>query len=851
MKKISLIIALLFFTASPLRLVAEENYPQELLELIKANDFVTHQRDFATMMCQVFDEYAASKEYSASEFERTSSQIIDACIEQRDFIASGILLLKAFNILLKDYSGPNLKDLNIHYLAVSASEHYLSAGIDGRATDWISNASEFCMATGRMSGNHWVRNKFNMATLLLRFGKEENAKGLYEEAVSNIQEIKENELSPFTIEAMLRCAIEMIPHVPSEFFIPTAKELKKYDALSPATIVMSKVFFAKSLCHFKKRYKRAFGIYDQLFNGESAVLAYKLAINDALETAWHVGEEEYMSMQFTAAHIGRDLTYLDLNSFSLNDAEVLWGRNAEKLNRAFGIGLNGDTTNQLILTGAYLNSVFTKSLSTQNFHEVAKIIKESGTDKFKSVQREILELRHKMANITDKAEREKLANEIEKQELALRTGINLSPLIGKNHNKSVMMPTSLDTDECAVEILQYPRIEEDGTEMLSYGAIICTSIPKKDSNLGIDYKADHYEFVNLGPEAAYQLFYLGYENDIGDRGRANHYRHDALINVGQFMSPLLNHIQKYKRAYISPTGILNLVNIGALPWSTGDSTVNDKVEIVRINAAFDVAEIKKRGAKLASAAVFSNMDFNNVGNDRPSSDYFENETAGYRVSIEKGAPMTKFPRLPIDGKKLKELIGRHVGKVDNYSGGAASEEAFKKYNGNAPELLHIDTHGFYIPESNQAFIGKHVINGTRERALLTCGLAMSGANKACGGEEIADGKEDGILTGWEIACMDLSGCKLAVLSACETAQGDIDRINGIRGLQRALKLAGVKAMLLTLWSVDNELTEEFINGFYQRLPNSESLNKAFIDTQRAFRKRHPDPYQWVPFMLIN
>ena len=221
MKKISILIALLFFTASPLSLGAEEIAPQELLELMKDNDFVTHQRDFATMMCQVFDEYAASKEYSASEFERTSSQIIDACIEQRDFIASGILLLKAFNILLKDYSGPNLKDLNMHYLAVSASEYYLTAEIDGRAADWISNASEFCMSTGRTSGNHWVRNKFNLATLLLRLGKDENAKGLYEEAVSNLQEIKENELSPFTIEAMLRCAIEMIPHVPSKFFIPT------------------------------------------------------------------------------------------------------------------------------------------------------------------------------------------------------------------------------------------------------------------------------------------------------------------------------------------------------------------------------------------------------------------------------------------------------------------------------------------------------------------------------------------------------------------------------------------------------------------------------------------------------
>lgn len=823
---------------------------EQLAELMKGNDLINYQRDFATMMAQAFDEYAASEGYSAPEFERTSSQIIDACIEQRDFIAAGVLLQKAFNILLKDYTGPNLKDLNMHYLAVSASEYYLSAGIDGMAGDWISNASEFCMATGRTSGNHWIRNKFNMATFLLRMGKEESAKGLYEEAVTNLQEIKDCELSPFTINAMLRCATEMIPHVSSRFLRPTMKQLTKSDTISPVTKVMSGVFNAKALCHYRKMYKTAWGIYDKLFNGEASTLAYKLAVYDALETAWHVGEEEYTSMLLTASHIGRDLTYLDLNSFSLNDAEMLWGRTADKLNRSFGIGLNGDTSNQFILTGAYLNSVFTKSLSTQNFHEVAKLIKESGTDKFKAVQREILELKHKMANVTDKKSRDALHNEIEKKELAMRSGINLAPLIGWNHNKSVMMPSSLEADECAVEILEYPKIE-NGEEITCYGAIICTSKPHTDKRLGISHRVENYEFVYLGPVIAWQLFHFGINDNFDDKTRAEQYRHDQIVSVGNLMVPLLNHIQGYKKAYVSPTGILSMINIGALPWGTGDSIVNDKVEIVRINAAYDVPDIKKRDASLRSAALFHNIDFNN---SNQSNNYMTDnlgETSGYRVSIEKGGPLKKFNRLPIDGAKLLQCVKSQTKKIDNHSAAFASEEAFKKYDSNAPELIHIDTHGFFIPSSDQAFIGKHVLSGTRERALLTCGLAMSGCNHAWAGEDVPEGKEDGILTGWEISCMDLSGCKLAVLSACETAQGNVDRINGVLGLQRALKMAGVKAMLLTLWSVDNELTEEFINGFYKRLPNSANFNEAFVETQKEFRKRHPDPYHWAPFMLIN
>ncbi|MDE6298667.1 MAG: CHAT domain-containing protein [Muribaculaceae bacterium] len=135
--------------------------------------------------------------------------------------------------------------------------------------------------------------------------------------------------------------------------------------------------------------------------------------------------------------------------------------------------------------------------------------------------------------------------------------------------------------------------------------------------------------------------------------------------------------------------------------------------------------------------------------------------------------------------------------------------------------------------------------------MLTCGLPLAGANIAWAGNDVEEGKEDGILTAWEIASMDLSNCQLAVLSACETAQGINDPINGVLGLQRALRLAGVKSMLLTLWPVDNELTQEFINSFYSNIPESNDYNEAFVKTQRMFRQRHPDPYVWAPFILIN
>ncbi|MDE5675506.1 MAG: CHAT domain-containing protein, partial [Muribaculaceae bacterium] len=662
--------------------------------------------------------------------------------------------------------------------------------------------------------------------------------------------INESEISPLTINAMLRSALLLVDHTEQDTFSGMISFMKGDHSFTAENAMHWNIFIALCLHHYFSDYEAADRIYDKVFNSPEAKGAYPIALTDAIRNAWYVEKDKYSSWLFTASNIGRTMIEQSLNSFSINDTELFWYRTANSLNNAYGLTFNLDNPDQFLMTGAFLNAVFTKSLSIQTYNEMMKSLKNCGDSKFREIFDKVTELRRKLGNTTDEEKRKAIASELSHLEWTLRIGYDFSANYGLNHNKTVMMASGLDADECEVEIVEYPKIE-NGKEVNSYGAIICSSKPHVDSRLGIAHRVEHYEFVYLGPVDAWQLVHTGLNNNFDDKTRAGQYLHNQVSGVGNLISPLLNHILKYKKAYVSPTGILSMINIGALPWGNGDSIVNDKVEIIRINAAYDVQDIKKRDASLNSAAVFHNIDFNSSD---PGKGYLadaKGETSGYRVSIEKGGPAKKFHRLPIDGEALTKHIKKHTKKIDNYPGASASEDAFKKYDGKAPDLIHFDTHGFYIPDGNQAFIGKHTVSGTRERALLTCGLAMSGCNHAWAGEDTPAGKEDGILTAWEIACMDLSDCKLAVLSACETAQGDVDRINGVLGLQRALKIAGVKSMLLTLWSVDNELTEEFINGFYKRLPNSANFNEAFVETQKEFRKRHPDPYHWAPFMLIN
>ncbi len=117
--------------------------------------------------------------------------------------------------------------------------------------------------------------------------------------------------------------------------------------------------------------------------------------------------------------------------------------------------------------------------------------------------------------------------------------------------------------------------------------------------------------------------------------------------------------------------------------------------------------------------------------------------------------------------------------------------------------------------------------------------------------------EDGLLTALEASTLNLRGTELVVLSACETGLGKVEAGEGVFGLQRAFQVAGAKAVMASLWQVDDEATKELMVKFYEEwIVNGKSKRSALSSAQKYVRNhpKHPkcaSPYYWAAFILLG
>ncbi|MGI8505011.1 MAG: CHAT domain-containing protein, partial [Hassallia sp.] len=182
----------------------------------------------------------------------------------------------------------------------------------------------------------------------------------------------------------------------------------------------------------------------------------------------------------------------------------------------------------------------------------------------------------------------------------------------------------------------------------------------------------------------------------------------------------------------------------------------------------------------------------------------------------------------------------------------ATEAVIKKLQ--APSILHLATHGFFVPDQkdnvemrNNNIEMRNLASLHLENPLLRSGLALAGFNNRT---KALSNTNDGVLTALEVAGLNLRGTQLVVLSACETGLGDIKVGDGLYGLRRALVIAGSQSQVLSLWIVDDAGTKDLMVKYYQNLKVGKGRHEALREAQMQLLKTpgYEHPYYWASFV---
>ena len=200
---------------------------------------------------------------------------------------------------------------------------------------------------------------------------------------------------------------------------------------------------------------------------------------------------------------------------------------------------------------------------------------------------------------------------------------------------------------------------------------------------------------------------------------------------------------------------------------------------------------------------------------------YHNDKQAYQYL--KSMRMVLWPNLPGTEEEIAEINNLYrKNQVTSLSDTTATESNFSRL-ASQYSIIHLATHGAFGGVTPQ---GTDLIPASYDESLSQNVLAFAGINSNLRSFDFDVSQCDGILSAREISQLDLSGVDLIVLSACQSGLGFLTE-DGIYGLQRGLKNAGAKCLIVSLWSVDDDATSLLMQSFYQHL-QSEDVHTAFM-----------------------
>lgn len=516
--------------------------------------------------------------------------------------------------------------------------------------------------------------------------------------------------------------------------------------------------------------------------------------------------------------------------------------------------------------GCYQNELLVKGLSLRNQQRIQNNIQKSGDATLKSNYNQFVTNKRQLVKLKElpidkrPVTFDKLTIETEQLEKDL---IRQSTLFA-DAKKSLsttwkQIQDQLKPNEAAIDLVAFNYYNKKWTDSIVYSAFVVSKSCKYPKYIPL--------FEQKQLNALLQSNHA--EHDSIQAKKLNRQYTDRTI-ADLFLKPLLSELENVTTIYLSPAGLSHQINFSALPISDSQ-TFGAKYALHLLGSTTTLIDYtpgtinKKENPELL---LYGDIDYGKtnaikkeINEDSTISsqiDFNETNTRGVSDSFGNLGGTLKELNTIADLAKVEGFQTTQIKQAD------ATEESIKALDGRStPYILHLATHGFFFPDpkvslpDNTIQINESVSNSNRdamykssEDPMMRSGLAMAGANKYWKKPIEKLTTDDGILTANEISNLDLSACQLVVLSACETGLGDINGSEGVFGLQRAFKIAGVKNIIMSLWKVPDSQTSELFEVFYSECFAGKTIHEAFQSAQSQMKAKY-SPFYWAGFVLLE
>lgn len=284
---------------------------------------------------------------------------------------------------------------------------------------------------------------------------------------------------------------------------------------------------------------------------------------------------------------------------------------------------------------------------------------------------------------------------------------------------------------------------------------------------------------------------------------------DTLLQAAVWTPRLLGRLDGVRRVFFAPDGYLHRIAVEYMPQVAHLSVcrLTSTRRLVEQAESYDDSR-----PLLALGAIDYDCGKTESASGKNDPQAFVNYVGKY------------FPNLGEETDETREIMELRANPRDlKLSGSVASEAEFRSRAGEFSSII-LSSHGDFSARSPVATDLKPV---TGDDTMSRHVIAFAGINTNLRDYEFDSASNfDGLLSAAELSTMDLGACGLFIASTCQSALGEISA-DGVVGLQRGLKNAGVGAMLVSLWDVDSEATCMLMKEFHRQLHLGLPVREAF------------------------